>query len=99
MMFYRFGRDAAQVGPLHLGKRKPPTQDATTVFLDGIKPDEPATGAGEALRQVLDQNRGQAVERRARGHGRRQQQWLAACRGCAADVAKRIFRFSSMASA
>lgn len=59
VVFYRFGRDATQVGPLTTQKEAT-VQDATAV-IDGIKPDEPATGVGEALRQVIDQNRGQAV--------------------------------------
>lgn len=59
VVFYRFGRDATQVGPLTQEKTAT-TQDATAI-IDAIKPDEPATGVGEALRQVLDQNRGQAV--------------------------------------
>lgn len=59
VMFYRFGRDAAQVGPLT--SEKEATIEDAKVVLAGIKPDEPATGVGEALRQVLDQNRGQAL--------------------------------------
>ena len=59
VMFYRFGRDAAPMGPL-TSRAEASIDDAKAVF-DGLQPDEPATGVGEALRQVLDQNRGQAV--------------------------------------
>jgi hypothetical protein len=59
VVFYRFGRDAAPIGPLTT-RTEATVDDARRVF-DSLTPDEPATGLGEALRQVLDQNRGQAV--------------------------------------
>jgi hypothetical protein len=59
VMFYRFGRDAAPMGPL-TAEKEATLEEARAVF-EALNPDESATGLGEALRQVLDQNRGQAV--------------------------------------
>lgn len=59
VIFYRFGRDAALMGPL-AEEASATTADAVRVF-EGVTPDQPATGLGEALRQVIDQNRGQPV--------------------------------------
>lgn len=59
VVFYRFGRDATEVGPLASG-RDASVDDAVRV-ISGIRPEENATGVGEALRQVLDRNRGQAI--------------------------------------
>lgn len=59
VVFYRFGRDAAPVGPLAEGDTATVAEAAAVI--NTLTPDEAATGVGEAVRQVLEQNRGQAV--------------------------------------
>jgi len=59
VVFYGFGRNASLIGPLSA------TSEATlgdaTKLLGSLQADEPATAVGESLREVLDQNRGQAL--------------------------------------
>jgi hypothetical protein len=62
LIFYRFGRDATSLGPLApraSGLRL--TALEASNFFKSIRPDEPATAIGEALREVLEQSRGQAI--------------------------------------
>ena len=62
LVVYSFGRDAVPLGPL----APPPgssrlTPPEAAAFFKSIHPDEPATAIGDSLREVLEQNRGQAV--------------------------------------
>jgi len=59
VVFYRFGRDLTPLGPLR-SEEGAAAQEARAL-LDSVTPDEAATGVGEAVRQALDQNRGQVV--------------------------------------
>lgn len=59
VLFYHFGRDATLVGPL--SSTPDAAASSATALLDRITPDAPATGLGESLRQVIEQNRGQAI--------------------------------------
>ncbi|PTX92026.1 hypothetical protein DB346_24035 [Verrucomicrobia bacterium LW23] len=62
LSFYRFGRDAVTLGVMEPagGRRQLDKADISSFFQD-IRPTDSATGIGEGMRQVLEQNRGQAI--------------------------------------
>ncbi|MEZ0295812.1 MAG: hypothetical protein ACAI35_05085, partial [Candidatus Methylacidiphilales bacterium] len=62
LSFYRFGRDAVTLGVMEPGGGRQQLDNTDAVdFFRNIQPNDAATGIGEGLRQVLEQNRGQAV--------------------------------------
>ena len=61
--FYRFGRDAHDLGSMGatVGSNEPLTVDEAKTFFDGLKFDDDVTAIGDSLRQVLDETRGQPI--------------------------------------
>jgi len=60
--FYKFGRDAYRIGSPVGGEGSASLSSEETVnFFKAMKAEEQATAVGESLRQVLEQNRGQAI--------------------------------------
>lgn len=61
LVFYRLGHDATPLGNLAPLAGSQLTAAEAVDFFKPIKADEPATAIGESLREVLEQNRGQAI--------------------------------------
>jgi von Willebrand factor type A domain len=62
LVFYRFGRDASPAGTLPQEDANTGTSPAEAAhFFHTLPPEQPATAIGESLREVLEQNRGQAI--------------------------------------
>lgn len=63
LFFYSFGKEAHPLGPLQAAAEagSPVSTDAVKSFMGRIRHTEEVTALGDAVRQVLDENRGQPV--------------------------------------